>query len=75
MVAMWSPKLLKKLFNESLAVEWSEIGFLFAGANEASGNAEFLLNGHGHAAFAAAIELSEYDARETDGFVKFCRLD
>jgi hypothetical protein len=72
---MCSPKLLKKLFNESFAVEWSEIGFLFSGANETSGNAEFLLNGHGHAAFAAAIEFGEDDSSEADGFVKFCRLD
>lgn len=71
MAMLSSPMHSKKLFDESFAVEWGKIGFFFAGANETSGDAEFLLNGHGHAAFAAPIEFGEDDSGEPDGFVKF----
>lgn len=71
MAMLSSPMHSKKLFDESFAVEWGKIGFLFAGANETSGDAEFLLNGHGHAAFAAPIEFGEDDSGESNGFVKF----
>ena len=73
--AMGSPIHSKKLFNEGLAVERGEIGFFFSRANEASGNTEFLLNGHGHTALAAPIEFGEDDTSEPDGFVEFCRLN
>jgi len=70
MATLRSPIHSKKLFNEGFAVERGKIGFLFAGANEAGGNAQFLLNGHGHAPFAAPIELGEDDSGESNGFVE-----
>lgn len=74
MAAMCPPIHSKKLFNKGLAVEWSEIGFLFSSANEAGWDAKFLLNGHGHAALPAPVEFGEYGSGKTDGFVEFRRL-
>ena len=57
------------------AVKGGEIRFLFPSANKSSGDAEFMLNGHGDAAFAAPVEFCENHAGESYGFVKFSGLD
>ena len=49
------------------------VGF-FAGADEEGGDAEFLLDGDGDAAFAGAVELGDDEAVELGGFVKFFGL-
>lgn len=47
---------------------------LFAGADEEGGDAEFLLDGDGDAAFAGAVELGDDEAVELDCFVEFFGL-
>ena len=57
------------------AVKGGEIRFLFPSAHKPSGDAEFVLNGHGDTAFAAPVEFCENHAGEAYGFVKFSGLD
>ena len=64
----------KHLLDEEAALEEGEVAELFAGADETRGNAEFVLNGDDHAAFAAAVELGDDDAGEPGRFVKLAGL-
>ena len=65
---------LEDVGDEAFALEGLELVRFFAGADEEGGDAEFLLNGNGDAAFAGTVELGDDEAVELGGFVEFLRL-
>ena len=65
----------QKPIDKFCAVKGGEIRFLFPGANKPSWDAEFMLNGHSDASFAAPVEFCENHTGEAYGFVKFSGLD
>jgi hypothetical protein len=75
----WCPEVtrkwgLKEFVNELNGVEGLESVGGFAEADEAGGDAQFLLNRNDDAAFAAAVEFGDDDASDGDGFVEFAGL-
>ena len=66
--------LLKQFVDELGGVEGLEGVGGFAEADEAGGDAEFLLDGDDDTAFAAAVEFGDDDASDGDGFVEFAGL-
>lgn len=76
-VAPFSTSTLQQLhqvIDVSLAIEQREVVDLFAGADEAGGKAELILNGYDNAAFAAAVEFGDNEAGQADGLLEFARL-
>ena len=65
---------LKQRLRELFRVEGLQVVRLLAEADEFDGQAEFLLDGHDHAAFARAVEPGHDEAGERDGLVEFARL-
>jgi len=65
---------LKQRLSKLLGVEGLQVVRLFAEADELDGQAELLLDGDDHAAFAGAVELGHDEAGERDGLVEFARL-
>lgn len=61
---------LQHLFHEGAAFEELEVAEVFAGTDEARGDAELFLDGDDDAAFAAAIELGDDEAGEAGGFLE-----
>ena len=62
---------LKHLANEPVFLEDGDGFGFFAGADEARGDFELVVDGDGDPAFARAVELGDDDAVEWAGFVKF----
>ena len=62
---MATPLRSQQIFEVRLPIELREIVELFAGADEARGNSEFILDRHHNAAFAAAIEFGHDQASES----------
>jgi hypothetical protein len=54
--------LREKRFREFLGIERLQIFGLLADADEFDGEAEFLLDGYDHSAFAGAVEFGDYQA-------------
>src|SRR6516165_715329 len=65
---------LKKCLRELFRVERLQVVRLLAQADEFDGQAEFLLDGHHHTAFAGAVELGHNETRKRHGFVELARL-
>ena len=65
----------KKPIDKLCAVKGGEIRFLFPSAHKSGGDAEFMLDGHSDASFAAPVEFCENHSGEAYGFVKFSGLD
>lgn len=66
--------LLQNFTDELFLLKYCEGIWFFAGANEAWGDAELIVDGDGDAAFAGAVELGDDESVERAGFVKFLRL-
>lgn len=65
---------LEDFRDEAFALERLKFIRFFASAEEEGGDAKFLLDGYGDAAFAGAIEFGDDEAIEFGGFVKFFGL-
>ena len=65
---------LQQLIHEALWVEGLKVFNLFTEADEAGGDAEFLLDGDEDAAFAAAVEFGDDEPGQGNGFVKLACL-
>jgi len=57
-----------------VGVEWREAFYPFAGADEAGGNFEFVLNCNHDSALAAAVELGHDQTGQSERLMKFARL-
>ena len=64
----------ENLLDEGLLAENGEGCRFFAGADEPGRDAELVVNGHGDAALARAVELGDDEAIQGGGFVKLLRL-
>ena len=65
---------LEDFLHKLISTENAELLGLLTGADETSGDFEFVLDGHGDAAFAGAIKFGDDEAIERAGFVKFFGL-
>src|SRR5205807_9968631 len=66
--------LFEKGIRVRFGVERHQVVDLFAGADEANGQAEFARDGHDDAAFGRAVELGEDNPGDADGRGEFARL-
>src|SRR5262245_37985813 len=73
-VAQDDESSLQQSFEVRLPVKWSEIVELFAGADEAGGNSEVILDCYNNAGFAAAIEFGHDKASESKRVLKLACL-